>query len=256
MNRFLLTSLIGLTWTVVASCQAWAGGIEYPAGGNFDPAEGTVEIWFTPMAKELNPPDDGQYHNVFDLFSIAVPEHWKINASWFRHKAQVGPKVSMKSEKVANGLASLMAPTKTVFNWNKGEMHHFAFAWKGKAMVMLVDGVRLTDDELQGTALDARVAGSVLGFGTVGSKSDQDCRIILHAIRVSSIQKDSGSLKDAQPEPEISTLLLDRFDTALAGDKTRPVVIYTLDAPDGGKLVGKVRFVTTPRPGLALYGKE
>ena len=231
-----------------------AGGIEYPAGGNFDPEEGTLELWLTPMAKDLAPPDDGQYHGILSFFSLDVPGEWRMSSPWYRHGGQLGPKVSLHSDKVKDGLTAILSSFAP--EWKQGEMHHYAFVWKGRHMAHYADGKLLGEHE-QATGFSGNPGAAVLGVGATGKNANGDDPLILHAVRISSVAKDASALANAKPEPELSTLLLDRFDspTKTASGGTTPDVMFALDQSAKGKIVGHTHFVSSPAPGLALYSE-
>lgn len=236
--------------------RSGAAGIEYPAAGNFDPAEGTVELWITPMAEDLCPPDDGKYRRLFDLFSVVSPDNWSCVSTWARYRAQVGPRVSMSSKKMTKGLSTILTSMKDVRPWKKGERRHFAFVWKGRNMAMYSDGQLISEEHQQGVALDGSMAG--IPF-FVGNKDGDDTPVILNAVRISSVAKPAAALAGAQPGEEIFTLLLDRFDVPkkLDDGRTRPDTIHSLqDGATGGKILGQARLVTQPSAGLALYKEK
>ncbi|MDF3058245.1 MAG: hypothetical protein K0R17_2460 [Rariglobus sp.] len=238
---------------LLSAVRASAAGIEYPAAGHFDPAEGTIELWITPMVDDLYPPDDGKYRKLFDLFSVVSPDNWSCVSTWARYKAQIGPRVSMSSKKMNKGLSTLLASMKEVRVWKKGERRHFAFVWKGRDMAMYSDGQRISEEHQQGVGLDGSMAG--IPF-FIGNKDGDDAPVILNAVRISSIAKPAAALADAEPREEIFTLLLDRFDVPkkLEGGRTRPEAMHSLqDGATGGKILGHARFVTQPTAGLALY---
>lgn len=223
-------------------------GVEYPAGGNLDPEEGTIEIWLTPMPKDLRPPDDGKYHSVFSLFSTKVPGYWNMSSGWYRHNSQLGLKVSMRSQRMPDGISALLAEAPP---WERGHPQHFAFVWKGAEMAIYADGKKISDKR-QGTGFDGGTAGAKLFFG---GDDNNGTPIILHAIRVSSVARSESALTGAKPEADAGTLLLERFDKpdVATSTITAPEVIFSLGEKQSGKINGPVHFVTEPLPGLALY---
>jgi hypothetical protein len=237
--RILLTALFFL------SAPLLHAGVEYPAAGNFDPEEGTVEMWVTPMADELYPPDDGKYYSVFSLFSTKVEGEWNIGCGWYRHGTQIGIKASMNSPKVPKGLTAVL-PNSPPPKIEQGKMLHFALTWKGKEIAMFVDG-QPAGGKTQAIGLPGSMEGATLVFGGDGKN---DNRIILNAIRISSYAKDASRLHEAKPSPELETLLLENFDPAAA---TSPLA-FTLDGElPKSTTKGKAHPVTTPTAGLALY---
>ena len=241
---------------LLSAVRAGAAGIEYPAAGHFDPAEGTIELWITPMADNLYPPDDGKYRKLFDLFGVVSPDNWSCVSTWARYKAQIGPRVSMSSKKMNKGLSTILTSMKGVPPWKQGERRHFAFVWKGRNMAMYSDGQLISEEHQQGVALDGSMAG--IPF-FVGNKDGDDTPVILNAVRISSVAKPASALAGAEPGEEIFTLLLDRFDVPkkLDGGRTRPEAMHSLqDGVTGGKILGSARLVTHPTAGLALYKEK
>ncbi len=233
----------------LAVLRGHASGVEYPAGGNFIPEEGTVEMWVTPTARELYPPDDGKYHSVFSLFSTKIPGVWNLGSVWYRHGTQLGIKTSMDSQLVPKGLTAIL-PGKQLPDWQAGRMQHFAFVWKGRDMQMFADG-KPAGSKTQAIGLEGSMAGQKLLFGSDGSK---DCPLILHAVRISSVAKTPEELAAAKPEVETVTLLLDRFDdpSVVESRKSTPEMIFSLGEQNFGVINGPVSFVTQPAPGIAL----
>lgn len=256
MLRITPAALSVFLAVLLSAIRASAAGIEYPAAGNFDPAEGTIEVWITPMADDLYPPDDGKYRKLFDFFSVVSPDNWSCVSTWARYKAQIGPRVSMNSKKMNKGLSTILTSMKHVRPWQKGERRHFAFVWKGRNMAMYSDGQPISEEHQQGVGLDGSMAG--LPF-FVGSKDGDDTPVILNAVRISSVAKPAAALAGAEPGEEIFTLLLDRFDVPkkLDGGRTRPEAMHSLqDGEAGGKIIGHARLVTQPTAGLALYKEK
>lgn len=245
-------TLLALAACALFAAPALQAGVEYPAGGNLDPEEGTVEMWVTPMAEELYPPDDGNYHSVFSLFSAKVPGEWNVSCGWYRHGSQIGIKASMNSPKVPKGLTAVL-PSSPPPAIEKGKMFHFALTWKGKEFTMFVDG-KPSGSKPQAIGIYGPLAGTTLVFGGDGEKTSP---LILNAIRVSSYAKNAAELTGAQPVPELETLLFENFARTPANGgeagTTSPAVAFTLGEPSAGHIKGPTHYVTTPTAGLALY---
>jgi hypothetical protein len=242
----LCTLLASAFWTATS---AKASSIVYPLQGNVNPAEGTLEIWFTPMVSNLYPEPKGKkYINVFSLFEMRVDGEWKAAASWYRHRKQLGLKVSMGTPKMRKGLVGLL--TKTPLDWKPGEKHCVAFRWKGNHMSLYADGKRIGVRK-QVMSFSHPLSNHKLVIG--GTKSNNKSPIIIHAVRVSSTARSLEELENATPEADISTTLLDVFDgKPLSKNKqTTAKVIAGMYGETGGKVSGG-KPVTEPSPGISL----
>lgn len=247
-----------LTLLATAALPASAGTVAYPALGNMDLEEGTLEIWFTPMT-ELYPSLGKQtYLHGFSLFSMTVPDHFTMSGLWCsklsKNKTQHLLVVSMH----APGDMLLPVPGQAPKGWKPGEKHHVAFRWKGREMDTYADGQRV-GSRSQATGLSGKLAGINL---LIGSANAGDNRVIIHAVRVSSIPRPPEALKQAQPAADLSTLLLDRFRLQAfeslqpsrgSPAHTRAQIISGLSGETGGEIRGKFHFIEKPMPGLALW---
>mgnify|MGYP006293933039 CR=1 FL=1 len=233
---------------VVGSPQSYASAIRYPALGNFELDEGTIEVWLTPMVDVLYPPDEGQYVVVFDLFQMKVDGEWRMGASWYRHNHQLGLKVSMDSHTMKKGLVGILS--KTPRDWAPGERHKIAFTWKGREMALWADGKRI-GGRRQAQGFAGKLGGEKLFIGD--PQSQKRSRIIVHAVRISSIMREPEELTVQEPQADLATLLLDTFENA--EDVEEGVSnVEVMNAMDGrAELTGPHHFVEEPSPGLALY---
>ncbi len=248
-NRKVFFIVFGL----LTSAFTYGGKLSYPAAGNMELNEGTLEVWLTPMADELYPPDDGKYYNVFDVFRLSIPGEWTIQSVWYRHKRQIGLKISSHSRDSEFGGGGIMG-SEPAPDWKKGEMHHIAYVWKGKTLWLYVDG-ELRGSKTYGKGFWGSLEKVDLIFGYRKDGSDGDSRIILNAIKLSMVAKDKEALKNTRPEPNLATLLLDRFDSSdgIQGEGVIPEISYTLQEPTIGKLSGEWEYVTEPTAGIAFY---
>jgi len=230
-----------------------ASSISDPALGNFDLAEGTLEVWFTPMVKDLYPKKGTHYINIFSLFSMTVPDEWRMGCSWYRHPpTQLGFKLSIGSRRMSDGLLPIIAGKGTPTDWKPGEAHHLAFTWRNRVMRLYADG-NLVGQRTQAYRMTGRLGGVKLLIGH--PKYGQFTRVIIHGVRVSSVARSPDALKTSRPKADLATLLLDTFANAdcVIDNKTRAQVIAGLDGETGGRVRGAHRHVTKPSPGLALY---
>jgi hypothetical protein len=231
-----------------------AGKIEYPALGNFDLNEGTLEIWLTPMT-EMYPENPGRYRGAFSLFSIRVPDRFSIAAGWGSSQSEKGNQTvqhrlfsSMSGSKPKELLPVVIQPK----NWKQGQPQHYAITWQGKIMKAYSNGKR------GGGRSQSGVLSGNLGdvWFILGDQKGRDSRVIVHAVRLSSIARSEEQLANAKPVADVYTRLLDVFDSpnCLQKGMTKPVVMTRFPGgSEGGRASKGVRFTQTPTPGLALY---
>jgi hypothetical protein len=227
------------------------GGIEYPALGHFDVEEGSIELWFTPMVEDLYPkPGPKEYRNLFTLFQMQVPECFSMGCTWIAKGKQHGFHVSMDAPGRQRALLPVSGrPDKT---WRPGERHHLAFTWRQRDMSLWLDG-KVAGTRRQSEPLTGKMAGQRL---VVGDGKSRDIRVIIHAVRLSSVARSESLLAGARPEPDIHTTLLDRFDDPSridASGRTTAQQASSLSGQGGATLKGNWRLVKDPSPGIALY---
>lgn len=228
--------------TVLASGLACGAVVEYPAPGNIDLDEGTMEFWFTPT-KELYPPlGDRKFIGVFSLFNLSVPEEFHASCGWGLKPDGATLFISMS----APGRDKALLPVGThVKDWKAGEAHHVAFTWKGRDMRMFVDG-RPGGTRTQAVPFSGGIARARL---LVGGVEGRPAGIILHAVRFSQVARSEAMLQNAQPEPDLYSLMVERFDKP---GKAQAEQISGLSGEKGGTVSKDAQFVEAPRPGLAL----
>lgn len=216
----MVMSLLAL---VVLCSAATAGSIRYPAPGNVELQEGTIEMWLTPTADLYPPMRPGGYQNVLSLVTWQVQGEFSLGARWIarggKDEADYRLHVSISHKQDDTALRSVPG---TAAGWKQGSEHHFAFTWSGREMRLYADGV-LIKHVTQTRGFSGQLAGSELIFGDVRGR---DAGYVLRAIRVSRVARDETSLKHAKPEADVATLLLDRFDAdAQLNDTTKAQVI-------------------------------
>lgn len=247
----MMTSLwmIGLLASV-----ALAGSVRYPAPGNVDIEEGTIEIWLTPTADLYPSMKPGGYQNVLSLVTWQIDGEFSLAARWIARGSDDGTAcrlhvaLSHRQDKTA-----LRSVPGTSAGWQPHTPRHFAFTWAGREMRLYADG-QLLKHITQTRGFTGQLAGSELIFGDL---RNQDAGFILHAVRISRIARTADALHDAKAIADPATLLLDRFDQAPAsGDTTQATVIAGLSGEVGGLLRGQWHHVAGPQSGLALYRQE
>jgi hypothetical protein len=252
MMKCGMTILLAAT-LLCAALPARAGGVEYPLIGNIELEEGTLEIWFVPMADDLYPKKkEGEFRSAFRLFHVAVPEDFVMTCAWSNKGSGLDEQHGLtNSISPAGGDRKSLLPVHAApKGWRKGAAAYAAFAWKGKRMWMYAD--RPWAARAQARAFGGLPAG---GRIVIGDRDGHDTPIIVQAVRISSIARDAEGPLPALPQPDIFTLLLDRFDGAPgpAAGGSRAEVIAGLTQEQGGAFRGVCRRVAAPVAGLALY---
>lgn len=240
----MISRLVVLVACFAIGSQAFAGGVEYPAPGNIDLDEGTLEIWITPQAVLYPDPPQKNYQGILALFDMQVPDHFGFGASFYARGDRSALHVSMSHAETKNALIPVPG---TSVDWrdSQNELHHVAFVWKGRDMRLYADGIQV-GSRLQATTLSGKLAGVTF---TIGSAKGRDTPMILHAVRTSNVARTADMLKGAKPVIDLHTLMLDRF----GDDNDAAELISGYTGETGGTLNGRGMPVTSPTPGLALF---
>jgi len=201
-------------------------GLTYPAKGNIDLRQGTVEMWIVPMFDPDMPVPQDESRGRFnqDLFSVSLPGdavigfYWNIDDRGMRFYVKDGAQYP-----VIVGSHS---------SWKQGEPHHVAATW-GEQVRIYVDGQLLATADHKGT-LDREASAAHLALAAGPS------RFILDELRISDTARSSFDLS-TPPVTDSHTLLLDHFDDTFIPDGHRAT------APEksagGGALSAGARFV-------------
>jgi len=238
-----------LASVILCGYSVAAGAVEYPALGNLDLQEGTLEIWLTPTVDLYPKLAENQYQGVMSLFSLSVPDHFSMGASWYgrgdRHRLHI-------SMGAADRPGALIPVPAGPADWETGNRHHLAFTWRGPEMRLYADG-KLVGQRDQATTFSGDLWGCNLMIG--GGKFAKT-GFVLHAVRISNVAAAADALCDAQPTTTVHTLLLDRFDDVLCVDddhRTEAVQISGMTGEAGGTVTGACHMTDTPVCGLALF---
>jgi hypothetical protein len=231
----------------LAASLARAGSIEYPMPGNFETAEGTIEIWFSPIV-ELKADEGKDHRSLAKLMTIKVPDGFTLGASCFTKHSRMMVGFSMAHASDEKGLLPIW--TENTPPIKPGEEIHLALTWRGREMVGYMNGKPI-GQRTQGKGFEGVLVNQVMSFGD----ASREPAIVLHAVRVSRAARDEASLKDAKPDADDLTLLLDRFDTSehvSAEGQSSPQKSSSLDGKKAGTLRGSWRFVADLKPGIDL----
>ncbi len=112
-------------------------GVSYPAEGNIDLAQGSVDMWVQPRFDpqvEVERATRGRYNRSLFGVELANGDHWgfywNIDDRCVRFYNRVGGKVQ------------ITLPSRAPQPWKQGEWHHVAFTW-GDEAVIYVDGKKV-----------------------------------------------------------------------------------------------------------------
>ncbi len=190
-------------------------GVSYPAEGNIELAQGSVDMWVQPRFDpqvEVEQATRGRHNRSLFGVELANGDHWgfywNIDDRCVRFYNRVGGEVQV-------GL-----PSKAPEPWKQGEWHHVALTW-GEDAVIYVDGQRVAAKQWQGT-MPGELAGATIWLGTGGRFGDP-CQFVVDNLRVSDVPLDftQEALRAREVQPGEHTLLLDSFEHDFVPDGKR-----------------------------------
>lgn len=183
------------------------GNLTYPAKGNIQLDEGTVELYVT---SGFDFEAEGQtYGTLFDLIFPDEKWHYVIMCiNWSHGISMVGYTQPQQA------YVSFGRP-----RWKPGESHVVQWTWSGKKRTLLMDGKRKSEGKggVISESVDVVVEGPIQGdlskaLIMVGL---QHSNFTIDEIRISSIARtpeELAALKDTAPVADAHTLLLDHCD--------------------------------------------
>ena len=255
--------LIFLSAALFAFSAAGAS-VVYPADGNIDFEEGTLELLlaadFDPAAppkKKMEfpatvfqmdfPGDPYKNHFVLKFWNRIMNDGKQVAdlriSLWFEGKGQGGPSIP-------------------VGNWKKGEFHHIAIAWKRGELIMYCDGQRTWKGKMtMPVSLDLKkvwllVGSRALWWAKTSSPREsfmpeEANRICVAAIKISADSRQPG--KEFVCKPDKLTLLLDQYRGLKKGaTATQPEIISEKGAKQG-RIAGRF---SAGENGIFLYPKK
>ncbi len=175
-----------------------AASIAYPAQGNFNLDQGTLEAWlkvnFDPGVEIKDQATRGVYNREF--FTLTLPDsdstigfYWNIDDR--------GMRAYLKQKDTF----PLLVCSKC--DWQKGEWHHIALTW-GDSMAVWNDGKKVAESPWKGT-LAASLDNAQMILESLIGHFDID------ELRISDIPRQTFELTKP-PEADEHTLLLDHLD--------------------------------------------
>lgn len=260
-----MKKLIFLSVALFALSAAGAS-VVYPADGNIDFEEGTLELLLSADFDPAVPPKNGKMEMPATVFQMDFPgdahnnyfalKFWNRIMNDGKHLAEL--RISLWVKGKGQG-----GPSIPVGSWKKGEFHHIAFAWKRGEMIMYCDGQQTWKGKMVlPLDMDLKQVWLLVGSRALWwAKSsyrkresflpEESNRICVAAIRISADSRQPG--KEFDFKPDKLTLLLDQYrDLKPDGTFTRPEIISDKGFKQG-RIVG--RFAVDEK-GIYLYPKK
>ncbi|MCF7837280.1 MAG: LamG domain-containing protein [Candidatus Marinimicrobia bacterium] len=237
-----------ITWRCLAALallatRLGAGQITYPAIGNLDLEEGTIEIWLTPMRALYTP--SVAYQGLLHCGAVRN-DHFSMSLAWYAKNNTHMIEANLGGGRLANVTAQAPA------DWTPGQMHYVAFTWQGATMVLFADEAG-GDGGRQVTEQNRRI--QLEAFDQLGSPGDTlviagqrdgyQTYVIVHAVRISAVARELAAAPvpplDRTALDDVYTLLLDIYEANYVDGATTPVTLSGLAGENGGR--GNAAFV-------------
>jgi hypothetical protein len=242
MNRCrrLVAAIVCFGFPVIAHAQAPPplaefGTLDYPARGNIQLDEGTLDLWvISNFDTDFKPQKDLAWQAT--LFNLVFPEegwHYPLYfIPWANGFALVGYGVPQQR------YVWLGPP-----HWKPGEPHHVVMTWSGRKRSMFIDGIcewkgskgmNISKDvEVEGE-LHGELTAAILRIGGGNSSITID---EIQIRRIALTTEEIIKSKDAPLVADANTLLLDHCDGG------PPEIIGGQTGETAGKLTGKHEIV-------------
>lgn len=226
-----------------AATPALSGDLRYPALGNLELRQGTIEFWlipqFDPMAVESD--------RYLPMLTVCQDADNYLTLMWRTHAGHTGPYATSMSQGFKH-----VPLWHLVKDWQPGQAHHVAYCWEPGRNWWVIDG-QPQEPRKQSRQHDMRLSEHLaLVFGD----PDRQMNLVIDDLRISSVVRPPEELGHAQPgrvEADAFTLLLDRFDDAFTCDgrrQTSPEIMMPSAQQRGGLPGPGCRFVE----GVSGYG--
>jgi len=228
----------------ISTCVS-AATLTYPALGNIDLSEGTIEAWI--ILKFDPTPDTVEGTRLpFTFLTIKSDPDNYLWLLWRIRRSHTGPYATSKS----NG--NKFTPNwGLVEGWAEGEKHHIAFCWEQGRNWWIIDGKKMGEVK-QGLRHNIPINERlkiVLG-------GREDGKLIIDDLRISLVARNETEVGFHAPgslNVDPVTLLLDTFDDAFECDgimQTKPEVMMPSTQQTGGVPDKRCEFV----PGISGTG--
>jgi hypothetical protein len=243
MKQMLMITILFAVLATGASAQKPVsfGSLTYPAPGNIDWDEGTLELWIVNQFETVP-----KSTNSMNLFDIRLPSsdgaHYYLGyIGWANSLAQIG---------FSNPRHSYIWSDK--LKWKPGERHYIAWSWSGRVRSLFIDGHSSEsgpfDPPLQGEGR-GRSSASVVVEGELRGNMTGAQLIVgggslfaIDEIRISSVARSTNEIARVHaattpPSRDAFTLLLDHCDGSA------PEIISGLSGEKAGSISGAHKFV-------------
>ncbi|MCM8768770.1 MAG: LamG domain-containing protein [Candidatus Omnitrophica bacterium] len=229
-----------------------AGGrIIYPAKGNINLDEGTVEAW---VRLDFEPQQTSQEYKVLlPLFQFTDPEA-KVNIV-IAYSCPAGSQACWYLS-LDSGGEKLLRLSALPRGWQKGEWHQIALTWKANQAKLYLDG-KLVSEAKSNQPFKGEVKSGEIFIGDRWTSDKVKTEAVIDELRISNVERKveelgfSGRLK-----PDPFTLLLEDFEQ-LAGEgqeiRTKPVVCSSHSGEKFGRVSGGKSTTGKFGQGLSLY---
>ena len=246
-----LVRVVGIA-LLLAATIAEGAALTYPAMGNLNPVEGTVELWLTPLFDPAEGVDTRFW--AADIFQVGGGET-SVRVFWRKQRGHSGPNATGQTR--GHGLGRLFFEAG---DRPAGEAMHLAYVWEPGKRAFYLNGERMAQRPpriAKELVFDERSA-IVIG----DDRRDSAPQWVIEELRISSVVRQPEELGyhfRGTLRPDRWTLLLDPFvpsgRTATGQVGTRPAVMTP--GPEGdrrGVLDGGGAFIELPngRRGLQL----
>lgn len=209
----------GLLWLTIAGASraqappppAEFGSLTYPARGNIQLDEGTLDLWVISDFDTDHVPSKEQGSWQATLFSLVFPEekwHYPLYyIAWGNGFALVG------YNHPGQRYVWLGPP-----HWKPGEKHHVAMTWSGRKRSLFIDGVcEWVGRKGKGVSKDVEVEGELTGDLTnahiqIGGGAGFVTVDEIQIRRIALTTEEIIAAKDAPLAADVNTLLLDHCD--------------------------------------------
>lgn len=232
-----------------------AGQLTYPALGNINSRQGTIEMWLTPRFDHEQPIRGGfQGRNILTIRHDGenyLTLLWRIRVTE-RLGQQGGPYVTgrMGGQRFTD-FSSLMYRVDT-HAWKQGQARHIAYCWDGTENWWIIDG-----EPVNRTRMDKRIDFRVDEDLQIVLGDGRDNPFVIRDLRISSIPRRPDEVGYHRPEglaKDPFTLLLDPLNESFPCDgqqQTQPLIMMPSPTQTGGLPDEDCQFVEAGR-GISL----
>ncbi len=246
-RRYYLYALqLSLAFALLTTARA--ATVEYPAFGNLNFDEGTIELWLVPVDSTEPEPKPQNWKGIFRFLHIESPDIFTVDWTVTQKDLMSNLRVRIDDKTGAKGMRNLGNEKSPDANPQQGKLTHLAFTWKGREMAHYADGEFLGKVS-QLTGFSGPIGNLMI---QLGEKDKPSRSWLFQAIRISSVARKAEELANSSPVADASTLLLDRADQwqNLADGVTTPAVIALIHGQSAfGKLSADAQWQAEPAPG-------